>query len=143
MKHIKKNQAHLNPISYERQQERYKRYQSKPEAIQKARELQRKRRLLNPEKYKAYSRKSERTRKLKKYGLSREEYQILWSKQNECCGICKSKVNLTNRDWHLDHCHSTLKVRGILCHHCNIMLGNARDRIDILEAGILYLKENE
>jgi hypothetical protein len=31
-------------------------------------------------------------------------------------------------------------VRGVLCHSCNVALGNFKDRVDLLEAAIAYLK---
>ena len=65
----------------------------------------------------------------------------MWSAQGEMCAICNTKENKTSRKWHLDHCHTSLRVRGVLCHHCNIMLGNAKDNPAILEAGAKYLKD--
>lgn len=40
----------------------------------------------------------------------------------------------------VDHSHSTNTVRGILCQHCNNMLGMAKDRHEIFERAIAYLK---
>ena len=85
-------------------------------------------------------RRCERRRKLKKYGLTEESYNQMWQDQNESCAICLTSEKGT-RDWHVDHCHRTGVVRGILCHHCNLMLGNARDSEDILEAGMHYLQK--
>lgn len=41
----------------------------------------------------------------------------------------------------LDHCHSTMKVRKLLCHNCNIMIGVCKDSVDILLNAVNYLKE--
>lgn len=43
---------------------------------------------------------------------------MLWN-QNYCCAICKNKLNLFKKT-HIDHCKITSKIRGILCHNCNI-----------------------
>lgn len=54
------------------------------------------------------------------------------------CEICGVKSDSTK--WHLDHCHTTKKFRGILCELCNIMLGYARNSPRILESGSAYLR---
>lgn len=43
-------------------------------------------------------------------------------------------------DLHVDHDHETGLIRGLLCHHCNTLLGHAKDSVDVLEAAIVYLK---
>jgi hypothetical protein len=43
------------------------------------------------------------------------------------------------RKRHIDHDHRSGQVRGILCHHCNVMLGHAWDNAIILRAGVDYL----
>jgi hypothetical protein len=116
------------------------RYESKPEVKAARNERQRKRRLEQPEKFKESSRKSERKRKLKKYGLTEEEYTVLLISQNNLCAIC-CKDKESKRDWHVDHCHTTGKVRGILCHHCNLGLGNFKDNKGYLENAIAYLSK--
>ena len=56
------------------------------------------------------------------------------------CDICTLPFK-NNKDQHIDHCHSTLEVRGVLCRSCNHMLGNSKDNIQILKNGIKYLKK--
>ena len=115
-------------------------YESKPEVKEARNERQRKRRLAQPEKFRESSRKSERKRKLKRYGLTEETYEALLVSQNNLCAIC-CKENETKRDWHVDHCHTTGKVRGILCHYCNLGLGNFKDNKEYLENAIAYLSK--
>lgn len=100
---------------------------------------QRKYRELNKEKTLLSGRNSEKKRRLRRYNISELEYNQLFIKQGSSCAICGTQ-SPTTKSWHLDHCHKTNKVRGILCHHCNLMLGNAKDNIQTLENGILYLK---
>lgn len=64
-----------------------------------------------------------------KYGRSLEE--------GDSCEMCGSKEKLC-----IDHCHTSGRVRGVLCSPCNFTLGHARDRVDVLEAGIRYLKSS-
>lgn len=78
---------------------------------------------------------------LKKYGISIEDYNKLFESQNGCCAICGINRLLLSKELYVDHCHSTGKVRGLLCRECNFMLGYAKDKISILEAGITYLKK--
>ena len=80
----------------------------------------------------------------KTYGLNENDYYKMLEEQNYSCAICKLPVD---KEMHygkfvVDHCHTTGKVRGLLCNKCNLMLGNARDDIRILQEGIKYLKEN-
>lgn len=56
------------------------------------------------------------------YGITLEEKNSMVDKQEYKCALCKSRFKNT-RDQHLDHCHQTNRIRGILCRYCNIMLG--------------------
>lgn len=64
---------------------------------------------------------------LRKYGLTREQWLELFMSQGERCACCGSQDPGTSRGWHTEHDHTTLKIRGITCAHCNRMLGAARD----------------
>lgn len=78
--------------------------------------------------------------KLKKYGLTEEQYQELFEQQNGQCAICKSPLIIHGRDTHTDHCHTTSRVRGILCLSCNTGLGHFKDNIERLRRAISYLE---
>ena len=54
----------------------------------------------------------------------------------QCCGATEPGGL---DEWHIDHDHATMKFRGILCHGCNIGIGNLKDDISRLEAAIQYL----
>lgn len=75
------------------------------------------------------------------YGLSVEQRDSLLEKQNYSCAICKTKTT-TKFGWHIDHCHTTNKVRGILCQFCNQLLGMAKNDTSILKEAISYLNES-
>lgn len=79
---------------------------------------------------------------LSKYGITSNEYDILLEEQNNKCAICGTDDpnNRWNR-WHIDHCHKTNTVRGLLCTSCNIGLGNFYDNIDIMISAITYLQK--
>ncbi len=70
-----------------------------------------------------------------RYGITVEERDALVAAQGGRCRICQEEKPL-----HVDHCHGSGKVRGMICHQCNVLLGNAKDRPDILRAAIEYLE---
>jgi len=72
-----------------------------------------------------------------RYGITLKEYTKLKLKQNNCCKICKKEEKLV-----VDHCHTTKKVRGLLCTLCNKGLGHFYDNISLFERAIQYIKEN-
>jgi len=71
-----------------------------------------------------------------KYG-STEEYNEICERQNGKCLICDQ---VSDKKLHMDHCHETKKIRGLICNNCNIGLGFFRDNIDFLNSAIEYLK---
>jgi hypothetical protein len=75
------------------------------------------------------------------YGLSLEEYDAILEFQKNCCAICLLDFSTDPKTPHVDHDHVTGEVRAILCHHCNLMLGNAGDHAGILSAAIGYLMD--
>lgn len=105
------------------------------------------------ERYKALSKKhNEKARdrirdfRLKdKYGIGLADYQVMLSKQNGVCLICMRKANGVSKwgsafkNLSVDHCHKTGKVRGLLCHRCNWLIGSVEDNPDLMKRAILYL----
>jgi hypothetical protein len=82
---------------------------------------------------------------LKKYGITPDEYQKMFNKQDGKCAICdSSEVSIARKSYNLfvDHDHQTGKVRGLLCHHCNAGLGYFRDNEHTLHKAIEYLNES-
>jgi hypothetical protein len=75
-----------------------------------------------------------------RYGISVEQYKELLVQQDGKCAICKSPHSkVTGRNFHVDHCHTTGNIRGILCHHCNTALGAFNDDINMLTEALYYL----
>jgi hypothetical protein len=71
------------------------------------------------------------------YGLSVEDYNAMLARQGGACAICKQAP--TRRPLFVDHCHTTGKVRGLLCHGCNAALGFMRDDHTRTSAATEYL----
>lgn len=120
-------------------------YWKDPEA---SRELGRRLRRENPERYKRSTKKyrlknrnKARERHFKsKYGISLAERDTLIKNQNGVCGICGSLPG--SKGLFVDHCHSSGKVRGMLCYACNTMLGLMKDSVTTAQAAINYLKKH-
>lgn len=74
-----------------------------------------------------------------RYGITYQDKIDLYASQNGCCKICGDATALDKI--HLDHCHSTGEVRGLLCHGCNIGLGMFKDNTETLLSAIQYIKE--
>jgi hypothetical protein len=76
----------------------------------------------------------------KKYGITREQFDDMLRRQGFACAICGSGHTGSKNDWHIDHCHATGKIRGLLCNGCNTGLGGFRDNAKIMKSAIKYLK---
>lgn len=74
-----------------------------------------------------------------KFGITKEIYDSMLSEQNGVCAICE-KTCKSGRRLAVDHCHSTGKVRGLLCIKCNNTLGKVDDNVNILRRMIGYLE---
>ena len=70
----------------------------------------------------------------KKYGLSPEQHAAMTEAQAGICLICCNERKLF-----IDHCHATGKVRGLICHNCNSVLGHAGDSAEVLTNAVKYL----
>lgn len=76
----------------------------------------------------------------RKYNLSIKEYETLIESQNNSCKICgiHAKNNIKGK-LYIDHCHTTGKVRGLLCMKCNSALGLLNDDKTLVQNLIEYL----
>jgi hypothetical protein len=72
------------------------------------------------------------------YGITLEQRDVMLLSQGSACAICATN-DPGKKGWVVDHCHKTEKVRGVLCHPCNLMLGMAKDNSATLAAAINYL----
>jgi hypothetical protein len=81
--------------------------------------------------------------RLRSYGLPKGNYEKILKLQNYSCAICKTKTPSPKRNFCVDHCHETDRVRGLLCIKCNFLLGSAKDSIIILQNAIDFLNETK
>lgn len=77
-----------------------------------------------------------------KYGITLEDYDKMYKSQNYKCAICDTENPNGQGVFHVDHCHNTGKIRGLLCHSCNTALGHLKDCINNLKRAIKYLKKH-
>lgn len=69
------------------------------------------------------------------YGMTLAEWDALFSKQRGACSICRRPRPLC-----VDHCHSSGKIRGLLCRKCNSALGMLDDSIELVRRAVKYLR---
>ena len=84
-----------------------------------------------------------RNTRLSRYGITIDDYNLMYAEQNGCCKICGiHALEMTDAKSFLsvDHCHETGEVRGLLCDSCNMGLGKFYDNIDNLLSAVEYLK---
>ena len=77
--------------------------------------------------------------KLKRHGITIEQYNEIYAKQKGKCAICGKHQNDSAHILAIDHNHITGKIRGLLCVKCNLILGHANDNVQILAEAINYL----
>jgi hypothetical protein len=75
-----------------------------------------------------------RQKLMKNYGMTEGDYNAILTKQEGKCAICGEYAKLV-----VDHCHTTQKVRGLLCSPCNTGIGLLRESPVNLTKAIQYL----
>jgi Recombination endonuclease VII len=113
-----------------------KSYAENPE---RQKEANRRYRLKNEERVKSNARRS---RLLRKYGITFEQYEALQEKQGHVCAICGMPEQVYESLLSVDHDHDSGKVRGLLCRACNLGLGSFKDDPMRLTSAVNYLKES-
>ncbi|HDY88365.1 MAG TPA: hypothetical protein ENH82_09680 [bacterium] len=78
--------------------------------------------------------------KATRYGLTVQEYLKMLKDQNSSCAICSRKQSELSYELHIDHNHTTNKVRELLCARCNGMVGHIESKLYPL--AIKYLKKH-
>jgi hypothetical protein len=78
-----------------------------------------------------------------KLGIAREAVLALW--QQKTCDVCGgpelySRPDGSPRHLSIDHCHTTNRIRGVVCSVCNLTLGRAGDNPARLRALADYLE---
>lgn len=96
------------------------------------------------EKEKERCRKNSRRWSLKEdYGLTIEDWNKLFKKQQGCCAICGKHQSEFEEVLCVDHRHSDDKVRGLLCRKCNMVLGLVDESNTIIQGMLEYVKKHK
>lgn len=74
-----------------------------------------------------------------KYGITIQDYDRMLVEQDNNCAICNEFEPIERNPLAVDHCHSTGKVRGLLCSNCNTAIGKFKENRDLLIAAVQYL----
>lgn len=79
------------------------------------------------------------------YGITADDYYKMLSSQNGVCAICGREERRRDKSGklsrlHVDHCHDTHVVRGLLCNSCNTAIGHFEDNLTYLQNAISYLQ---
>lgn len=89
--------------------------------------------------YKEHPNRRRATRIKHLYGIEYSEYERLRELQQGCCAVCGTAPD---RDLHVDHCHTTGRVRGLLCGGCNRALGIMHDDPACIRRLALYAERH-
>jgi hypothetical protein len=77
--------------------------------------------------------------RLRRYGLTEEQYYSMLAQQEGRCAICESAFEDLQKTPHIDHDHDTGQVRGLLCGKCNSGIGYLQDDLGLVRAAASYL----
>lgn len=91
------------------------------------------RKLSDPDRFKGYALR-------RHHGITITQFRELEVKQKGLCALCGNPPSV-GRFLHVDHCHETRRIRGLLCLHCNTALGNFNDDPALLRKAARYLED--
>ena len=79
----------------------------------------------------------------RKYGITISDRDRMLDVQGGLCAICGGLPKGKGNRLHVDHCHTTNKIRGLLCSPCNTLLGQAQEDVSVLRSAIAYLEAHK
>lgn len=77
----------------------------------------------------------------KKYGLTVDDLERMIMSQGNKCDICAKQFSEKVK-MNIDHCHTTGKVRSLLCSRCNTAIGLVFENVEIMNSMINYIKSH-
>lgn len=76
----------------------------------------------------------------RKYGLTLEQWEEMAEKQNYKCAICQEEE--TGKRLSVDHCHTTGKIRQLLCQTCNMGIGAFKEKPELFHSALAYMEKH-
>ena len=76
------------------------------------------------------------------YGIGLDDVEALIARAGGVCEICRVRPepDSLGRTLHIDHCHKSGRIRGVLCFSCNTSLGKLKEDPEIVRALLNYLE---
>ena len=96
----------------------------------------------NRERYHANPNEINDRRAAKTYGTTLEHIQQMRTNADGICQCCGLPGEGHYKRLVIDHCHSTGKIRGLICAKCNTVLGLVKDRIEVLQNLQTFIENN-
>jgi len=78
---------------------------------------------------------------LRKYGTTVAGYEALLIFQGSRCALCFTDEPGGQGMFHVDHCHVSGQIRGLLCARCNVGIGMLRENLAVLVRARAYLQQ--
>lgn len=81
----------------------------------------------------------------RKYGMTSAEFEAMAVKQHGKCKVCREppSAGRWSRKYrlHVDHDHTSGRVRGLVCYRCNMAIGFLRDSPKLARSVAKYLEK--
>jgi hypothetical protein len=77
-----------------------------------------------------------------KYGMTLDDWQEWFERQGGACAICKRLEGEVAGGLHVDHCHASGVIRGLLCQSCNTSIGHLREDPEVIRAAADYVERH-
>jgi len=78
----------------------------------------------------------------RKFGITLDQYNQMLVDQEYKCACCGTLNPQGKGIFHVDHCHKTGVIRGLLCHLCNTGIGKLGDDLPGLLKAVRYLEKS-
>lgn len=75
---------------------------------------------------------------MQRYGIDLDQYDELLTRQKGVCAVC-ARPPRGRLPLHVDHCHDTGRIRGLLCVGCNRAIGILGDTYEGVARAAAYL----